>query len=218
MDQKTKHSLAVRFPIGRDIYKYLLFLYKKPFSRRYIKRLMKQQKEIFIEVGGGDRKGKNGWINIDITKNCDIYWDLSHGLPFPENSVKKVYCSHFLEHLSFQEGQIFFKSCLMALAPGGIFSACVPNAKLYIKAYADGALLDEKLFFGDSPAYSRTTKIDYVNYIAYMEGQHKYMFDEDNLIFILKAIGFTKVVSRKFDPNLDLKERDFESIYVKAIK
>jgi hypothetical protein len=54
--------------------------------------------------------------------------------------------------------------------------------------------------------------------MAYMDGQHKYMFDEENLIFILKSKGFRNVKLRQFDPTLDLKERDYESIYAEGEK
>lgn len=67
-------------------------------------------------------------------------------------------------------------------------------------------------------AYNNTSRIDYVNYIAYMDGHHKYMFDEQNLIVILENKGFRNVRLRNFDPSLDLKERDFESIYAEAQK
>ena len=51
-----------------------------------------------------------------------------------------------------------------------------------------------------------------------MGGQHQYMFDEENLIKILKICGFKNASLRKFDPILDRKERDFESIYSLAYK
>ncbi len=68
------------------------------------------------------------------------------------------------------------------------------------------------------PAFNHTTLIDYANFIAYMDGEHKYMFDEENLLHILKSNGFRNVRLRPFDPNLDLQERDFVSIYAEAEK
>jgi len=41
------------------------------------------------------------------------------------------------------------------------------------------------------------------------------MFDEENLVFILKSKGFRNVRLREFDPSLDMPERDIESIYAK---
>ena len=51
-----------------------------------------------------------------------------------------------------------------------------------------------------------------------MDGHHKYMFDEENLLFLLKSKGFRNVHLREFDPDLDLEKRDFESIYAEANK
>jgi predicted SAM-dependent methyltransferase len=187
-------------------------------SKRKIRRLLGTQSEICIEVGAGDKSGVGEWLTIDVTRSCDIYWNLRKGIPFPNERINKIYSSHFLEHLAFGDIQNFLDECKRVLVAGGKFLICVPNARIYIEAYSKGTYLEPTTFFGYERAYNQTTRIDYVNYTAYMAGQHKYMFDEDNLIFILKAKGFRNVRLRRFDPNLDLKERDFESIYAEAEK
>jgi hypothetical protein len=93
----------------------------------------------------------------------------------------------------------------------------VANAKKYIEAYL-GSHLGGEEFFRYKPAFNNTTKIDYINYTAYMDGEHKYMFDEENIIHILQAKGFRDVKPRAFDVRLDRKDRDFESIYADARK
>ena len=62
------------------------------------------------------------------------------------------------------------------------------------------------------------SKLDQINYMAYMGGEHKYMFDKENLINTILKSNFKEAKLRKFDPNLDLKGRDFESIYAVAYK
>ena len=183
-----------------------------------IRRLLKQGRDICIELGAGDKSGKGEWLTLDMTETCDIYWDLRRGIPFPNDSIKRIYSSHFFEHLSFNEAQQFLDECKRALVPDGKFSICVPNAKIYIDAYVKGNSLDAATFFGYEAAYNHTTRIDYVNYTAYMGGEHKYMFDEENIVFILKSKGFRNVRLRNFDPSVDLQERDFESIYAEAEK
>ena len=188
-------------------------------SRRYIRRLLKEKGEILVELGAGGKKGECGWVTVDIVENCDIFWDLRKGMPFPDEAIMKIYSSHFFEHLSYPEGQIFLDECRRTLAPGGTFSICVPNAKLYVRTYLnDDPQLKKQLSGYYKYAFNNTTKIDYLNYIAYMDGQHKYMFDEENLVYILKAKGFKNVHLRPFDPSLDQKERDFESIYAQGEK
>ena len=177
-----------------------------------VNQIMEDRKQIWVEVGAGHKKGSNGWITLDMNNGCDINWDLRNGLPFPDNTVQRIYSSHFLEHLSFREAEVFLAECMRAMAPGGEFSICVPNARLYIDAYINGDELKAP-FLSHKPSYFGTTKIDYVNYMAYMNGHHKYMFDEENLIHILQNNGFKKCMLRGFDPDVDMKKRDFESIY-----
>ena len=190
--------------------------FKTQASRRKIRMLLKEGRDLCVEVGAGDVKGKNGWLTLDIAPHCDIYWDLRNGLPFPDNSLAKIYSSHFMEHLTYEEGQLFLQECKRALKPGGTFSIAVPNARLYIDTYIQSGSLDPASIF--KPAFHQTTAIDYVNYMAYMAGHHKYMFDQENLLFLLTATGFRNVRKRSLDPQLDRSARDFESIYAEAEK
>ena len=218
MVSEIKKFIKENIPIIASIIKTIRHLAKHQLSKVHIRRLLQEKKKIYLEVGAGDKKGENGWVTIDVTKNCDIYWDLRNGLPFPNESISKIYSSHFFEHLSFKEGQKFLDECFRVLVQGGTFSICVPNARIYIEAYLKSESLDKNHFFGHKPAYNNTTKIDYVNYTAYMDGHHKYMFDEENLLYILKSKGFRNVHLREFDPNFDLKNRDLGSIYAEAEK
>jgi predicted SAM-dependent methyltransferase len=187
-------------------------------ARRRARRLLGAGRPVFLELGAGGRKGTAGWLTVDLAGGCDIRWDLREGLPFPDASVAKIYSSHFLEHLSYREGQRLLEECRRVLAPGGGISVCVPNARLYIEAYLRSETLDEGRFFSYRPAFNGTTKIDYVNFTAYMDGTHRYMFDEENLLHVLAARGFRNARVRGFDPALDLARRDYESIYAEAEK
>jgi predicted SAM-dependent methyltransferase len=214
MIQRIKNVVRRRLPIAVSLAGALRHL----SSKRKIRGLLKVRRAISIEVGAGARRGTGEWVTIDVNRTCDLYWDLRRGIPFPDDSINKIYSSHFFEHLSFGEIQRFLDECRRVLAPDGKFLICVPNARIYIDAYAKETSLDADTFFVYKPAYNHTTRIDYVNYMAYMDGQHKYMFDEENLIFILKSKGFRNVRLRQFDPSLDLKDRDYESIYAEAEK
>ncbi|MBE9125847.1 MULTISPECIES: class I SAM-dependent methyltransferase [unclassified Coleofasciculus] len=198
--------------------KVIISFTKEKKSNSLIKEILKKENYINLEIGAGDQRGENGWITLDLTRNCDIYWDLRKGIPFPDESIHKIYSSHLFEHLSFKEIQKLLDECSRVLVPGGYFSICVPNARIYIEAYLQKERLDKSIFFNYKSAYNNTTKIDYVNYTAYMNGEHKYMFDEENLVAILEKKGFKNVHSRSYNPNLDKRERDFESIYAEAQK
>ena len=187
-------------------------------SRIQVHRLLMGGQPINLELGSGSKKGTNGWTTIDIAPGCDMYCNLAKGIPFPESSVQNIYSSHFFEHLTYQQTQVLLGECLRVLVAGGRFSICVPNAKLYLEAYVKGTVLEEQRFLRYEPAFNHTTRIDYVNYIAYMNEDHKYMFDEENLTYLLENRGFKDVRIRDFDPALDLKERECVSIYAEGHK
>ena len=210
----TIRKVVKKLPFARKVY----FAFKTQGAKAKIRRLLAERLEISIEVGSGSKKGKGEWITIDLNEESDLQWNLVKGIPFPDQSINKIYSSHFFEHLSYKETQLFLDECKRVLKPNGKFLICVPNARLYLMAYASGEVLDPNTFFGHEPAYNHTTRMDYVNYTAYMDGEHKYMFDEENLIHILNAKGLRNAHLRPFDPELDMIERDFESIYAEAEK
>ena len=216
MSSKLKTFAREKLPHAIPVAKAVITAFKHLGSRKKVRCLLKERQDIFINVGAGNVSGQDGWITLDVSKNCDLYWDLRKGLPFPDGSVKKIYSSHFFEHLSFQETRGFLAECQRAMSPGAKFLICVPNAKIYLEAYVMGKELDTSPWY--QPAYNHTTRIDYVNYTAYMDGMHKYMFDEENLLHILRTNGFKNVRLRQFDPSLDMKQRDFESLYAEGEK
>lgn len=191
-----------------------------PSPRKVIRKaaeLTKSNPALKLEIGSGLAPRKNGWVTLDLVGGADLYWDLMKPLPFPDNSIAMIYSSHVLEHFAYPDLLKLLKDCLRSLKPGGEFSACVPNAALFIKGYLDPAHFDKDLI-GYKPAFISEMKMDLLNYIAYMDGHHKYMFDEENLVGILERAGFASVRLRKFDPTLDLPQRDSQSIYVSALK
>jgi predicted SAM-dependent methyltransferase len=196
-------------------------------TQRVVRRSVARGEKLQIEVAGGARKGENGWLILDMLRGCDLYWDFRRRLPFPDDSVDKIYSSHFLEHLTFAQGQQHLRECHRVLVPGGTLSVCVPSARPYLEAYCSGSPLDYKTWIQYEPAWNDTTPIDVVNYVAYMDevdfivlkhAAHQYMFDEENLLEVLEKAGFENVRTREFDPALDFEWRDYESIYALAEK
>ena len=180
-------------------------------SKRRVLQLLRSGNPLWLDLGGGDSP-RQGWLSVDLTPNCDIYWNLARGLPFPSASVDRIYSSHLLEHLTFDQGEALLLECKRVLKPGGEISVCVPNAQLFVQAYLGSVNLPRHMF-GGTDAYFETTAIDSLNYVAYMGEHHKYMFDQENLNHRLDAAGFHSVGTRSFDGSVDLESRREESIY-----
>ena len=185
-------------------------------GKKKAREIIKQKQPILLEIGSGSKKGTNGWTTLDVCSDCYIYWDLLLPLPFPDNSVTKIYSSHVLEHFFCPDLMKLLNECHRILEPKGVFSVCVPNANMYIKGYLSAEEFKPKEIY--KPAYFSNSKIDHVNYIAYMDGHHRYMFDEQNLLAVLEKANFKEVRHRNFETGLDREERDWESIYAEGKK
>ena len=183
------------------------------------KRWKKLEKSSFvkIELGSGAKKGKDGWITVD-QYGADINWDLRRGIPLPNGSVDKIYSSHLLEHIPYQQLIPFLRECRRVMKSDAEFSVCVPNFRLYVDAYKNKKLFRSRDTWWQPGIVDTGSSIDQLNYLAYMLDEHKYMFDEENLINTLIQAGFSNAQLREFDEELDLLERDIESIYAIAEK
>lgn len=206
-----------RVPFSTDVYEYVMTRARMRRSRAVVQGILDSGREVKLDLGGGYQPGRNGWVNVDVSNEADLFWNLRYGIPFPTARVDRLYSSHLFEHLTYEQGQALLDECMRVLRPGGSLSIVVPNARMYLEAYLSGEPLPEG-YLGWEPANNRTTAIDAVNYVAYMAGEHKYMFDQENLLHLLRAKGFERVQQRGFDPETDLQERDFESIYAIGFK
>ncbi|SHF98613.1 methyltransferase domain-containing protein [Vibrio gazogenes] len=201
----------------------LLFFVKKILSgfrligsKKKWKRLALSE-NIKLELGSGAKKGANGWTTIDEAP-ADIRWDLRRGIPLPNDTVDIIYSSHLLEHIPYDQLLPFLHECRRVMKSNAEFSVCVPNFRLYVDAYKKGELFQSREDWYQLGLIDTGSSIDQLNYVAYMKDEHKYMFDEENLVNTLVKAGFSNVQLRGFDEELDLRERDINSIYAKAGK
>lgn len=187
-------------------------------NRRVIGELLASGRPIALEYGAEGR-ALPGWTSIDLEPGSDLQLDLTLPMPFPDASVERIYASHVFEHFSFPNPMRFvLQEALRILKPGGWIKLAVPNARIVLDAYAKPEGFDAKVWCTYEPALHYHSPVDYVNYMAYMDGNHRHMFDEQNLPLIVAEAGFADVAMRGFDPALDVEERAFESIYCVGYK
>ena len=97
-----------------------------------------------VDYAIGARLARGSWFGKALVKLgvLRLSWpseivihDLRQGVPYPDNSVDVVYSSHFLEHLSRQEGRKFLAECRRVLKLGGVLRIVVPDLRAVITKY-----------------------------------------------------------------------------------
>jgi predicted SAM-dependent methyltransferase len=183
-----------------------------------VKILFKKNQKYKLEIGAGNSMRKEGFITSDLSLKVDYPFDLRFGLPFPSDSFELIYAEHVFEHFHYLDLIAILSDCYRTLKPDGILSLVVPDAAIYLNAYHHPEKFDYKKYCLYDFGLSYKCKIDFVNYMFYMDGHHHYMFDGENILTILHDIGFKKIRLRGYDPHLDQEERKYESIYAEGIK
>lgn len=83
--------------------------------------------KIRVELGGGKNPRKEGWINVDIIddRKVDLICDFEKDkLPFKDDQVDEIFCSHCLEHI--ENVRWFLNECHRILKKDGFVEFVVP--------------------------------------------------------------------------------------------
>ena len=141
----------------------------------YIKWHKLNKKNLIKLDLGSCKKGINGFTTVDADR-ADITWNLKRGIPLKDKSVDFIYSSHLLEHIPFKQLIIFLKECKRVLKQDGVFSVCVPNAGYFLDSYFKGEVFEWHNVWEEAKV-DTGSKIDQLNYIAYLDDARKYSFN-----------------------------------------
>lgn len=209
---RLKENVLASLRLGRSEFR--RYFYSLVGSYRVWKHFQ-ETAENCVELGAGNSR-KPGFHTLDMNLASDFPFDLRLGLPFPDHSIRTLYAEHVFEHFCHQDLQYLLRECARCLKPGGVLSIAVPNVRKYIDAYVNKSPQGrERCRYEWGLQFN--TPLDYLNYMFYMDGHHKYMFDPDHGVALLKGAGFEASL-RDFDPGLDREERAYESLYLEARK
>lgn len=156
-------------------------------------------------------------------KNSIEYGDAVKGLPLSSGSVDVLYTSHMIEHLDRNEVLVFLKEAKRVICAGGVIRVAVPDINKQIQEYIE---------LGDADAFISATHltqprprtiVQRLKILLVGTRHHQWMYDGKSLSRLLVDQGFidpvilSKGESTIDDPqDLDLRERDSESVYVEA--
>ena len=144
-----------------------------------------------------------------------LFGDIVKGLPEKPNSCDAVYCSHVLEHLSYNDFIAALTNSYAILKPGGVFRGVVPDLRTAVLSYIENY---DKL---EAPANElmRNTMLGIEsrnkNLSSTFKGflgnsKHLWMWDYKSLEFELKKAGFKNIRPCAFgdsaDPNFSYVE------------
>lgn len=137
----------------------------------------------------------NGVNALEFKENNVLEHDLRHGIPAAPSSLKIIYHSHFLEHLSNEESIVFLRDCLKCLSKGGTMRFAVPDLELWCREYLSGKPdffeWYQKTYLGEWWDSSQTKGMTFCG-MLYNWG-HKMAYDYESLCARLLDIGFVDV-------------------------
>ena len=161
---------------------------------------------------------------IDYCRRNDIkYADAVKRIPYADGSVSVIYSSHMLEHLDRIEARRFMRECHRALTAGGILRIAVPDllplARTYVAVGRANAFLSSCLLELQKPRGLAAR----LHYFIFGGREHHWMYDGASLSDLMAKAGFADIEVLEAgktsipDPgNLNLRERESESVYVEG--
>jgi len=161
-----------------------------------------------LDVGCGGRGSIfDGFIGIDIhdppkePRNPNAgYLQLDfvyeRPLPWADNSIDEIIAFHIIEHLSYEEGQIFLRKAYNLLKLGSKMYVSCPDLALFSTMYLDAIAGNKQAQKFWQRKYERTGKemwpgdtfADRFNY-SFHQASHVYQYDQESLINAAKKAG-----------------------------
>ena len=170
-----------------------------------------------------------GWVNIDGTPSADLRVDLRSRIPLPSGSAACIFTEHFIDHLQHPDSVgALLRECHRLLQPGGTMRIVVHDAELLMRAYVskDTAFFSSVIENCALPLDPATLPVEVINGVFRFNGFHKFIYDFDTLEQVLRRAGFSVVQRSSFrrslmpecNLDLDLPDREPQSLYVDAVK
>lgn len=141
-----------------------------------------------LHLGAGGHH-LDGWINVDVLPDgVDVLADFAHALPFRSSSVRFIHSEDLLEHLDLEGGKALLRECHRVLEPGGVMRLLTPDLRALIqRVYIDR----ERVHLAwCNDTLSATGACEALNMHLRMNGEHRFVYDEEHLTEVLRATGF----------------------------
>ncbi len=124
------------------------------------------------------------------------YGNIVAGLPILDGSVRLLYCSHVLEHLSLVELRQGLHNCYRYLQPGGIFRFVLPDLEYMSRQYLESTDANAAIAFMQvSWLGIEQRQRSLSGFLKEWLGgsQHLWMWDYKSLSSELEKVGFAEI-------------------------
>jgi predicted SAM-dependent methyltransferase len=131
----------------------------------------------------------DGWLNVDrIEEKPDVAADLAAALPFVSDSVDYIHTEDFLEHVDLEHGRVFLRECFRVLQHGGVLRLLTPDLDALVRrVYLDR---DRRHGAWCAHSFGTSTPAEALNMHLRMNGDHRFVYDDELLAREMKAAGF----------------------------
>ena len=188
----------------------------------------------YVQFGSGF-SAPEGWLNFDAsptlrferlpligklyTRNVQrfpgnvFYGDIVKGLPIPAGSCRGIYCSHVLEHLTFDEFDAALRNVFCYLKPGGTFRFVLPDLKRLAQDYVGNPDPHAAHRFMEASGLGVKTRLRGIAGFARVwlgHSAHLWMWDEQSLGAKLQERGFGGIRRAVFGDAEDKKFNEVE--------
>jgi predicted SAM-dependent methyltransferase len=191
----------------------------------------------------------DGWVNVDYALGArlaripffrainrkarlfDLDWndrifihDLAQRFPWHDDSIDLIYSSHTLEHFTREDGRAFLKECCRVLRKGAIIRIVVPDLSHVVSEYSLGRIRADEFVEKLDVLYRRSRSPIRTKLGPFLQSPHKCMYDEGNLLTVLRELGFMAEGKKPFDSNiadilqLELASRTEHAVIVEGRK
>lgn len=146
-----------------------------------------------------------------------IIGDITVGLPdVKPETVDNVYCSHVLEHLSYEDLKRALRNTYQMLKRGGIFRLVVPDLELMVNEYVEDKkcgkkdaahrLIDKTLM----GVKNKPTGLIARMVSTFGNSHHLWNYDFSSLALELEEVGFKNIRRAEFNDSVSLAFLDVE--------
>ena len=133
---------------------------------------------LYVQLGCGSNI-LPGWVNLDMP-----YFDITHTLPWKDESVDALFLEHVIEHVSPERAYCFFEDAMRVLKPGGVLRLAFPDVvRIAREATPEYILFLQQAGWGDGSIGSALRSI-------ICNHGHQAVWSLETIVPVLESVGF----------------------------